>query len=316
MDNYFETTLLNAILTCEGCYISDDKFNHYFSDIYPFTTENITGYINKFNLNNKSLLTIGSSGDQVINASLFGCKDQTVIDICPYTKFYFYLKKSALLTLNYNEFLKFFCYKDFPKVFEDNKNVFNIKLYKKIYPVLRLLDYESFLFWDELFSLFDPITIRKQLFSTDEDRIRVLKRMNLYLKNKQLFNDASKSIKNITPNFIIDDIYNISINKKFDNIFLSNLGQHYSVNELENLLNKLSFNLNDNGKMLGCYLYKTTKDTEYREEWAEIYNLDKTFKVLNKYITSFESFIGTKGILHKTNDWKDSVLIYQKKVNN
>lgn len=97
-----------------------------------------------------------------------------------------------------------------------------------------MLDYESFLFWDELFSLFDPITIRKQLFSTD----------------------------------IIDDIYNVSFDKKFDNIFLSNLGQHYSINELEKLLNKLSFNLNDNGKMFGSYLYKTTKDTEYREEWA------------------------------------------------
>lgn len=102
MDNYFEPALLNAILKCERYYIKDDNYNHYFSRIYPFTTENITGYINKFDLNNKLLLAIGSSGDHVINASLFGCKDQTVIDICPYTKFYFYLKKSALLTLNYN----------------------------------------------------------------------------------------------------------------------------------------------------------------------------------------------------------------------
>ena len=38
--------------------------------IYPFTTENINGYINNFNLYDSSLLTVGSSGAQVINAIL------------------------------------------------------------------------------------------------------------------------------------------------------------------------------------------------------------------------------------------------------
>jgi len=313
MDNYFETTLLNAILTCEGCYISDDKFNHYFSDIYPFTTENITGYINKFNLNNKSLLTIGSSGDQVINASLFGCKDQTVIDICPYTKFYFYLKKSALLTLNYNEFLKFFCYKDFPKVFEDNKNVFNIKLYKKIYPVLRLLDYESFLFWDELFSLYSPITVRKKLFDADEDRSTVLKGMNLYMRDRSFFDKVKKFIRDINPTFIIQDLFDIEIDGVYDNIFLSNIGKYHKVEEFKLLIDKIVNNLDENSKMLICYLYNTTIDTKYCEEWADIYNLKKVHSLLGEYITSMETFCGVRGILFADENYsKDSILVYKK----
>ena len=42
-----------------------------FKLIYKFTTENISGYIKEFDFKNKSLLTVGSSGDQVINAYRF-----------------------------------------------------------------------------------------------------------------------------------------------------------------------------------------------------------------------------------------------------
>ena len=72
--------------------------------IYPFTTENIAGYINEFDLENKRLLTVGSSSDQVINASLKNTKDVTLIDINPYTKYYFYLKVASLRSLNKDEF--------------------------------------------------------------------------------------------------------------------------------------------------------------------------------------------------------------------
>ena len=60
----FNDALYKASMTCEGklYYISE------FSKIYTFTTENISGYIDYFDLDNKSLLTVGSSGDQVLNA--------------------------------------------------------------------------------------------------------------------------------------------------------------------------------------------------------------------------------------------------------
>ena len=62
--NYFEETLYKASSTCDGSfrYISE------FSKIYPFTTENIAGYIDYFDFDDKSLLTVGSSGDQILNA--------------------------------------------------------------------------------------------------------------------------------------------------------------------------------------------------------------------------------------------------------
>ena len=54
MYNYFERNLANAILECDGMYVKDFDSCQGFSKIYPFTTENISGYINKFDLNGKS----------------------------------------------------------------------------------------------------------------------------------------------------------------------------------------------------------------------------------------------------------------------
>ena len=124
----FETLLINAIKKCDGVFLDD--FAKGFQMLYPFTTENISGYINNFDLSNKTLLTVGSSGDQIINGSLFDSRDIVNLDICPYAKFYIYLKISCLLELNKNQFLNFLSYKY--KTFKDNNSAFDNNIYKKI----------------------------------------------------------------------------------------------------------------------------------------------------------------------------------------
>ena len=312
MNNEFNYILSNAILKCNGYHPKDDMLRKGFSTIYPFTTENINGYIREFDLNNKSLLTLGSSSDQIINSAYFNCNNQTVIDICPYTKYYFYLKKAALIELNYKDFLEYFCYKNFPITFQDNKNILNINIFNKIKKLLKELDNDSYLFWNELYSQFNPIDIRKRLFSEDEDKINVLKELNTYLKDKDNFNIIKNKIENINPTFINDDITNVNINDYFDNIWFSNLGCYHSAEYLKRLLDKYDKNLNINGKILICYLYDTKRDTKFQKSWNSIYDLDKTYEVLNDYITDFVSFIGTKGILHDIKSKTDSVLIYTK----
>ena len=93
----FENNLYSASSICEGkfCYNSE------FSRIYSFATENIAGYIDYFDFDNKSLLTVGSSGDQVLNAFYNGARDITLFDINEYAKYYVYLKISAILSLSY-----------------------------------------------------------------------------------------------------------------------------------------------------------------------------------------------------------------------
>lgn len=314
MNNYFEGILADALFKCEGCYTLDDEYRKGFSRLYPFTTENISGYIDLFDLNNKTLLTIGSSGDQVINSALFNCKDQTVIDICPYTKFYFYLKKAAIMMFSYDEYFDFFCYRDYPQFCRRNKLIFDKRKYEKLKDILRLLDFESFLFWDEVLSLYSPIIVRKNLFSDDEDRSFVLKGMNLYMKDEYFFNKIKKSIRDINPKFIIGDIFDINIDGVYDNIFLSNLGKYHEVEDFKLLIDKLSINLSDYGRMLICYLYNTNVNTKYQKGFASIYDLNKVYSILGDYITSMETFCGVRGILFEDDNYdRDSVLVYEKK---
>lgn len=103
MEN-FDEKLYKAVSTCGGSF----KYIKDYSKIYTFTTENISGYINYFDFNNKSLLTVGSSGDQILNSFYNGARDITLFDINEYAKYYTYLKISAILSLSYKEFKLFF----------------------------------------------------------------------------------------------------------------------------------------------------------------------------------------------------------------
>lgn len=312
MNNYFENSLASALFKCEGIYTKDDDVRQGFSRLYPFTTENISGYIDKFDLNGKSLLTVGSSGDQVINASLFNCVDQTVVDICPYTKFYFYLKKACILSFSLKEFMDFFCYNDYPKFCHDNKDVFSKEKFEEVKDLLRVLDYESYLFWDEVFSLYKPEKVRRELFSSDEDRSFVLQGMNLYMKDEEAFSKAKVKIRGINPKFICEDIFKVNLNRTYDNVFLSNIGLYCGIDRLKELVGRLEPYVDD--KMLLCYLYKTEENTKYKKDWSEIYDLKKLKSSLVEYITSFDTFCGVRGILFEDEKYdRDSVLIYEKR---
>ena len=130
--------------------------------------------------------------------------------------------------------------------------------------------------------------------------------------DENTFNECKSKIKNISPKFIIGDIRNIKLERNYDNIWLSNSGQYLKLEELKNVVDNLSNNLNNEGKMLVCYLYRTIKTSKYKEDWAEIYNLPKLFELFKKYNLDIISFIGPRGILHESPNMKDSVLIYKK----
>ena len=75
---------------CKGLWAFE--LDNMFKYVYPFTTEHIAGYLPYFDLKDKSLLTVGSSGDQVLNAILMGSNDITITDLCMFAKEYFNLK--------------------------------------------------------------------------------------------------------------------------------------------------------------------------------------------------------------------------------
>lgn len=310
---YFETILNNAIKRCENINVYDEAYSRGFSSLYPFSTENISGYIDNFNLEKKSLLTVGSSADQALNAILKNCKDITVLDINPYTKYYYYLKASGIIELSKEEFLRFFRYEDYPNTFKKNKEVFNKETYNKLKETLRRLDYESYLFWDELLSTYKGEYIRNKLFSLDEEKTHILENINPYLENEN-YKELKSKIKKVNPEFIIGNIFKTDIDKTFDNIWLSNIGTYISRHYLKIMTDKTSNLLNEDGILLISYLYETVKDSKYQEDWNLIYDLEKTLSILKEYHPEFISFIGVKGLKFNDENVKDSVLVYKNRI--
>lgn len=303
----YKDILKKAIVECEDKHIYKGKNYEFFNQIYPFTTENISGYIDSFNLKDRSLLTVGSSLDQTYNAVLSGCNDITIIDINPYTKYYYYLKTSCIIELTIDEFILFLKYKDYPKIFKDNKEVFNIDIFNKIKSTLKNLDLSSYLFWNELFSKYQPKKVRDSLFSICEYRYSMLTQFNKYLNNNENYETIKKNIINLNPNFINADILSTKLNNKYDNIWLSNIGTYISNLELKELTDKMINHLNINGSLLIDYIYGTD-----RKDTKNISNLEQLLKLLNEYNLEILSFVGTDGILFEDNQMTDSALIYRK----
>ncbi len=79
-----------------------------FDKIYPFTTENIAGYMDELDLTNKKIITVTGSGDHIINAILKGCIDITTFDINPLTKEFMELKLEKIKKLSLEEYLEYF----------------------------------------------------------------------------------------------------------------------------------------------------------------------------------------------------------------
>lgn len=306
----FNEILRSASSICEGMISCRTGF----SRIYTFTTENISGYINFFDFNDKSLLTVGSSGDQILNAFYNGARDITLYDINKYAKYYVYLKISAILSLSYKEF-KLFFFKYGISPFEYNKFMFSKEIFDKIKDNLRKFDYESYLFFDELFSLYEGNKIRDRLFDDDEDRSIVIKGFNNYLKDEESYNRLKLIIRDISFKYINGNIFDDDIDGRFDIVFLSNLCSVTTLEKLKRLLEKIDKNnLNDNGSILLGYLWNTSFYSEnYEDDWAEIYKMSVVREYLKEYITEVHDIISSRDIIWEECKKRDLVLVYKKK---
>ena len=186
-----------------------------FNSIYPFTSENIAGYMKNLNLTNKKVLTVTGSTDHILNAVLQGATDITSFDINPLTKPYMDLKISAVKNLSYEEFIQFL-------LFESKMN----------------LDYNG----NELRN--------SPLFNTKYFNPYSKLWQNLYLE-KSKYNLLKQQLKNVDITFINASLKDLRIEDNFDYMFLSNIADYlnlmYNRDELRkyrDLLNKFQERVN------------------------------------------------------------------------
>lgn len=310
MEKTFDDNMTSVIRSMENGYLNNGMFNK----IYPFTTENISGYYNKFTLNNKSLLTVGSSSDQALNAVLNGASNVTVVDLCPYTKYYYYLKKAALMSLNREEFIEFFA--STLNKNNINKRMFNKESFDKISNNLKSLNFEAYMFWEELFKNYDVFDVRKVLFNSDEHTPKELKSMSPYLYNECAYRELRSRIEKSYINFITSDVFNSNIKEKYDSIWLSNISQYNTLEHLLEAYQKLiDNNLNDDGLLMLSYIYEISNQVIANGNY-DIYNIKKYEEAFNEYIICVDRFESVKSIGGEVTGSEDATVTFVKRKKN
>lgn len=227
-----------------------------YSRMYRMTTENISGFLNKYDLKDKKVLTVAGSGDQRLNCYSLGAKDVTCFDVNPLCELHLKLKDSALENLSYKEFIKFMGI-----IMDDNTNHFlNSDLFDKF---KNSLEDDAYDFYDYLIHGFRRDPSRNIYYDFDYD-IRKVRDLNNYLTKDNYYKLAG-TIGNKSINFINVNVANLSEvldGEKFDMILLSNISDyiHYiykedSLEQYRELIDKLIDNLYLYGTIQVGYIY-------------------------------------------------------------
>lgn len=243
-------------------YLMNDLDNGTISKAYPFSNEDLKRFFSKRDLTGKSVLTVGSSGDQLLNCILAGASKVTVIDGNIYARPYIEYKLAAMQSMGYKEFKRAFF----------SREVFDWQTYQKI---SHLMSDEVKPFWDQLFLSVESGE-RESFFLT-------YSLLNKDLRDGQVrsmfYIDANvyKTLQKLIPGCQVD--YKVSTfedfpsaveGEKYDMIYLSNIKKYIPDSTYRSVVYNLhDNNLNPGGEMVVNYSFKHDFYSFYESESAE-----------------------------------------------
>ena len=195
-----------------------------FQKIYPFTTESISGYITKMDVENKNVLTLGSSCDQALNSLLLGANEVTVFDINERVKYFYELKKKLILSTSREELIH---------------NVIGLKEYS---------------YFEDIFSCNDLMKMNLYLES-DENYSKLQN-----ILNEKTINFITSNIFDIKEYSKLNGKYDRVILSNVLDYLPSNSEQGKTI---INMYNELSKYLNDGALIQLYYLYGSVNPTGF-----------------------------------------------------
>lgn len=284
------------------------NYNDTFLKLYYTSNENLAGYLKDYNYAQKSVLTTGSSCDQIFDLISYGSRKIDHIDINPFVKYYYYLKKVGIEKLSLSEFCDFFHFKGYindPKLLND----------EVYYNLSKDLPVDAKFFWDGLYEDYTPNQIKDKLFFHEGLNTKSLIVNNNYLHENN-YKLLRKQISSSSINFINKNIIDIiNMDLKYDYVILSNifdylfnLKSYYDKEELmENyylyklFLNKLDNVLNCDGIVFFHYFF----GTKYNDTLTDIRKIFKNNSNIQEII-----FPSSDGNIVNCND---SVMTYVKR---
>ena len=268
-----------------------------FNSIYPFTSENIAGYMKNLNLTGKKVITVTGSTDHILNAILQGATEITTFDINPLTKPYMDLKISALKNLSYEDFIKLL-------LFESNMNL--------DYSIISSLDMsdESKMFWLEQLSKYNNSGIElrnSSLFNTKYFNPNSKLWQNLYLE-KNKYNLLKQQIKDANITYINTSLKDLKVDEHFDYMFLSNISDYLSLMYSCDILKKYRDLLIEFQKRIDIIYFAYLYDIRNSNPRTEIDNLKKVKEIFS-YFQQVEFKSALEG---SSQDKKDGILILKR----
>ena len=277
-------------------YILGYMDRHSFFQVYSFSNENIRAYTKFFDLKKGSLCTVGSSGDQAINAKVAGCRDIVIYDICPLTESYTYLKLAAQQTLGRKELFMFLNGRDYSYGAYRSPSFLNPITFKTVEEKLKRINYDAFQIWQTIAYKYPQEDIEK-LFRKDDKSFPEIVRCNNYMRNDHEYNKARKALEEINIKFVTDDIKGLKAEKEFKTIWLSNVAHHLEPEDITQMAKNCSAHLAPGGKMLVCYFWQSGRNIRGKsiEQLSELKVEEKTIR-------------GAEGIFTK-----DSIYVYTRK---
>lgn len=266
-----------------------------FDVIYPFTSENIAGYMEDLDLTNKKIITVTASSDHILNAIAQGATDITTFDINPETRYYMELKLEGVQQLEYEDFLKLFLF--------DNPMSLNKEIIMSL-----ITSKDCQYYWEEKYreNKNNGLLLKKSsVFYRKYFNTKSKLKQNIYL-NKSKYQQVQKRLEEVKINFINTDLKNLHLKGEYDDMFLSNISDYislmYQEHPLEQFAKKI-YELSENVKTIYfAYLYDIGNSN--RSEIDDIERVKRVFPTLQE--KRFPS------ALEKTEGKKDGVLILKK----
>ena len=247
--------------------ISNPEIYHDTSFIYKFSNESIIDY-QKYLKNRNNAFIVTASGDQILNSILEGTTNITSCDVSRFPKYFFELKKAAILSLSKDEYIDFFLKDD------NYDDILNDDIYDNIRNNMCDEDRE---FWDGLFQFFEGGEIyNSSLFSHEIVTPQLVISRNSYLQDNN-YNKLQSNIEKTNINHQIGNVRDIILNEKkeYDLVNLSSIIYYYNGNYKELLE---SIKLSDEGIIL-TYLYDKGKrniDDLFKEKEYSFDNFSKS----------------------------------------
>ena len=289
MVNIFEARDAAFKLVEEKTEYNEKPLYNLYSPIYIASTSNVISTVGLYS-NYDSVLSVGSTGAHGFETALNGAKKIDLFDVNYLQKLYFEYMKTAIIYLDYQEFVKYFTLKGKNDIIYERvvKDLLSEELYSKIYSHLPKEVEKVF---TPLYDYFGNTTfLISNLFRYGHKLDLDYLKRNVSFYNEEQYYKLQQILRNDTCQISYNIVNLTELDKfyksKYDLILLDNILQYFknipTLNKA-NLVDKfirerLSSLLNENGSIQVSYGYEVAtvclkKEFDIPSGWYEEYSL-------------------------------------------